>query len=486
MIAESIATKIEEYLEHEDIEDLLLRTDLAYFAEKVLNMEIVGHHERWSELCAKHIRVGINASRDHGKSFFFCFAYAIWRAYYNWIPKFDPKSFKSIPRVSLGYVFSNTQDQAIAHLELIKAEIESNPKLHHLIPPIRTNWSKKEIKLSNGAIIRARGWGTGIRGAHPCWIVCDDPLSEENLYSEIIRKKQKDYLFSAITPMIIPKGQIVVVGTPFHNDDLYADLAINEKYHFERFPALNDKGQALWPTRYSKELLEERKIEVGSTRFTREYLCVPISDESSLFPAHIIDPCCDSQFEMPNHLSPEDRAGIQVFTGVDLAMSAHVGADYTVITTIGVDQYKNRWILDIRRKKGMGMTEQLREIEDVYRNYNPMKIYIEDNNFQRVFKDELVKRTDMPVEGFTTTRYNKNSVERGVPSLQILFENKKFVIARKTERDRTITDNLIHELKCFTWVDGKLEGLGTHDDMVMSLWMANEAASSSAFSFTFA
>ena len=113
------------------------------------------------------------------------------------------------------------------------------------------------------------------------------------------------------------------------------------------------------------------------------------------------------------------------------------------------------------------------------------RIYIEDNNFQRVFKDELVRRTDMPVSGFTTTGYNKNSLERGVPSLQILFENRKFVIPRKTARDRTMTDILIHELKSFTWTDGKLQGLGAHDDMVMSLWIANEAVNASSFNFTF-
>jgi hypothetical protein len=166
-------------------------------------------------------------------------------------------------------------------------------------------------------------------------------------------------------------------------------------------------------------------------------------------------------------------------------MSSTVGADYTVITTLGVDEQGNRWIIDIRRKRGLSMMDQLREIQDVHRTYRPIKILIEDNSFQRVFRDELVRNTDLPVEGFTTTAHNKNSLEKGVPSLQILFENRKFVIARKTQRDRDLTDKLINELKCFTFVDGKLQGLGAHDDMVMSLWIANEAVNSYGFSFTF-
>jgi phage terminase large subunit-like protein len=470
-----------------DIEELLLRTDLSYFAEQILDMEISGHHEEWSELVAKNKKLCINAPRDHGKSFMFSFAYVIWRLYYNWIPSsLTGEQYKSIPRVSVGYIFSNTQDQAVNLLELVKREIESNPRLEHLIPASKEVWSKTALKLSNGAICRARGWNQSVRGAHPVWIVCDDVLTDEAIYSEMTRMKQIDYFFSAVTPMLVPGGQLIVVGTPFHQDDLYAKLRENKAYNFCRFPALSDIGaQPLWPTRYSKAQLVERKEEVGSTRFAREYLCLPISDDSSLFPERILTQCYDPSFEMPINLTQEDREQLRIFTGVDLALSSTVGADYTVITTLAVDKFQNRWIIDIRRKKGLSMNEQLREIQDVYKTYRPLNILVENNAFQRVFVDELVGRTDLPVNGHTTTAHNKNQFETGVPSMQILFENRKFVIPRKTERDREITDKLINELKCFTWQDGKLQGLGAHDDMVMSLWIANCAVNSHQFTYDF-
>jgi hypothetical protein len=156
-----------------------------------------------------------------------------------------------------------------------------------------------------------------------------------------------------------------------------------------------------------------------------------------------------------------------------------------VLTTIGVDKFQNRWVLDIRRKKGLSFGEQLREIQDVARQYKPLKILCENNGFQRIFSDTLVKHTDLPVEGYTTTASKKNSFEEGVPSLQILFENCKFKIPRRTSRCREKTDVLINELKCFTWAEGKLQGLGAHDDCVMSLWIANQAINSHDFSFSF-
>ena len=480
--------KIDPLLETDWLQDLMLRTDLAYFAEEILGIEVSHHHKEWSQLAAKHRRLAIEAPRDHGKSFFFSFAYPIWRAYYHWIPPILSEGFKSIPKICLGYIFSNTQDQAIKFLEIIKFEVETNPKLKHLLPEKRDTWSKTEIKFGNRAIIRARGWNMSVRGAHPVWITCDDVLNDETIYSELQRKKQIDYFFSAVTPMLVPGGQLIVVGTPFHKEDLYQQLLENKTYFFKRYSAL-DKSELvpLWPTRYTREMLLQKKEEVGSTRFAREYLCLPISDESSLFPEKIITDCYDTNYEMPTYLTTEERAQFTggIFTGVDLALSSTVGADYTVITTLGVDKFKNRWLLDLRRKKGLAMSEQLREIEDVHRAFRPAKILIEDNGFQRVFRDELVRNTDLPVEGFTTTAQRKNSLEKGIPSLQILFENRKFVIPRKTDRCRRITDYLVSELKCFTWSDGKLQGLGAHDDTVMSLWVSSEACNEARFSFSF-
>ena len=464
-------------------EEILLEKSLSYFAERMLNMEISHHHESWSDLIAEYEKLCVEAPRDHGKSFFYSFAYPIWRAYHNWLPEMPANLFKSIPRICVGYIFSNTQDQAVKLLHIIKHEIESNPNLTHLVPASKDIWSKTEIKLANGAIIRARGWGQGVRGAHPVWVVADDCLNDETIYSEVTRNKQVDYFYSAVTPMLVPGGQLAVVGTPMHQEDLYEKLRENPAYKFVRMPAINDMGEALWPTRYTQKMLLARKEEIGSTRFAREYLCTPISDGSSLFPERILLPCVDKTHTMPSHLTFEDHEILRVYTGVDLAMSSTVGADFTVIMTIGVDKQDNRWILDIRRKKGLSMGDQLREIQNVNKCFRPIKIYIEDNAFQRVFVDELTRNTDVPVQGFRTTGRNKNSLEFGVPSLQILFESRKFVFPYMTARDREYTDCVLNELKCFTYVNSKLQGLGAHDDTVMALWIANNALADSQFSF---
>lgn len=467
----------------------LRKNDLAFFAEDVLNMEVANVHKRWSQIVTIDEKLAIQAPRDHGKSFFFSFAYPIWRAYYNWIPTRlkDAKEFKSIPRVSIGYIFSNTQDQSIKLLDLVKREIEENPKLWHLIPDKKDVWSKTEIKLSNGAIIRARGWGVSVRGAHPVWIVADDCLNDESIYSGITRQKQIDYFYSAVTPMLVPCGQLLVVGTPFHQEDLYSKLKTNKAYTFHTFPAFNQRGEALWPTRYTKEMLLKRKEEVGSTRFSREYLCNAVSDGSSIFPDYIIEKCLEPNLEMKPYVTAQEYKELDIYMGVDLAISSTVGADFTVITTVGRRRDDGlRILLDVTRFKGKSMKEQLRTVQDIAHSFRPLKIYIENNGFQRVFVDELVQNTDLPVEGFTTTAHVKNDASRGVLQLQVIMESGRFVIPRKTEACREKTDTLLNELRSFSYVEGKLQGMGAHDDCVMSLWIAMECMNSGSFKYSFA
>lgn len=476
-----IERQYEELKNNTALYEAAMRADLSFFAEEVLGLEIAPHHLEWSEMIRKNKRLAINAPRDHGKSYMFTFAYPIWQVWRNWKPEITSTNS---PKYCLGYIFSFSQPAAIKFLRMIKMELMTNPKLQHLVPPENQKdrlWNQTEIKLTNGAEIRAVGFGTFTRGAHPAWAIIDDPLTDETLWSELIRMKDMDYYFSAISGMMVPGSQLVAVGTPFHARDLWGNLSQNPEYVFKKYQAIRPDGSVLWPTRYSKDQLEAKKREIGAIRFSREFLCSPISDEASLFPRALIEGCFEPEWSMPHEYKLND---LVVYTGVDLAMSTSVGADYTVITTIGVDKHGNRWLLDIRWLHGRNFTDQCNEIMQVYKAYRSVRILIEENQMQRVFVDVLRRHSDLPVSGFTTGA-TKNSLEKGVPMLRVLFENKKFKLPRKTERDRQLVDRLCDELSVFSWIDGKLQGVGGHDDAVMSLWLTNQAIEMGRFSFDF-
>lgn len=401
----------------------------------------------------------------------------------------------------IGYVFSVNQDKANEMLQILVEELTSNPKLAWLTPvDWERRWSKRRIRLTTGVEIRARGFGVKVRGGHPHWIVNDDILSDENIYSETIRGKTIDYYLSAITNMIVPGGQIATIGTPMHQADLYSHLRDSGRYVMWEKPALNrETGKALWPTRYNEKLLAERKQEIGSVRFTREFLVQPMSDDMSLFPSYLFDgaPFRQRAVSMGMPLAFWQTLGIRCYIGVDIALSAETGADYLVIFVLGVDGDGNRWVVDIHREKGVPYVRQLDLIVEFSRKYDAQLVFVEANQAQRVWGDELIRTTDIPIKKFTTIgkgkgagktmsqTANKNDLEKGVPSLRPLLENKKWRCPQGDTNSVVKAKIWIGEMNAFSWINGKVQGVGSHDDTVMACWIAEQAARRGGFSASF-
>jgi hypothetical protein len=475
------------------------RTSCTYFCAQNLSGPqeppyhgrfLVGpHHLEWDAIAANAERAVVLAPRDHGKSIYWSCGYPIWKCAYG-------------KRGDIGYIFSSNQDRANELLQIIVDELLNNPKLRWLVPPRHDNkWSKRRIILTTGSEIRARGFGVRVRGGHPKWIVSDDSLSDATLWSETQRKKDTDYFFSAITNMVVPGGQIIVPGTPFHMDDLYAHLQNLErakyksaKYIVWKKPAVDEKGQALWPARYDEERLAAKKEEIGSVRFTREYLVQPVSDDMSLFPSYLFEgepikqraislgryvegvprkyPLrpgdCDPLY-IPHPAEYWEQLGITTrFTGIDIALSAETGADYFVMVTLGLDAAGNRWLCDLFYARGLSFHAQLDTI-------HPALVYIEDNAMQRVWGDELIRTSDLPIKKFTTTAQIKNALDKGIFVLRPLFENKKHRLPVGDAESVERVQWLISQFVQFAWVDGKLEGVGAHDDGPVAYWISDAA-----------
>jgi hypothetical protein len=466
----------------------LLKSSLCLFAKDVLGLEIGPHLLEWGDMVMSHRRIAINAARDHSKSTFFSYAYPIWRAW-------------SEPGCEV-YLFSATLDQAMDFLDTIVYGNSDNtlrgmvdiPELQHLVPTredFRTNprvrLTRQRVQLTNGSRFRAIGYGKKIRGRHPKYVVLDDVLNDEDLSSETVRNKHIEYFRSAIVNMVAPDGQLVCVGTPYHMGDLWGWLRENEAYKFKVYPGIytDSRGEerALFPWRWTIDQLREKKKEIGSIAFTREILCRPISDDLSIFPQHLWPKLYATNLTLRPSLEAIRAAGLQTFMGVDIALSTSVGADYFVCFTIGVDAHGDHQIIDIYRKKGLSFKRQLELIEHYCRRYGVDLCYIESNQAQRVWSDEMKRTTDVPVKEFVTTAQNKYPLDKGVPSLRILLENEKIVIPRGDEYSRRMTNAWIGEAVQFGFVDGKLQGAGTHDDTVMAWWMATEARKRGGFSF---
>lgn len=375
-------------------------------------------------------------------------------------------------------------------MEILKGTIEGNDVLRErLFPDTRAvgAWASTNIVCKNGARLTCKGFGSSVRGAHPFWIVVDDGLKDNVIYSQLQRQKSIDYFHSVIMNMLVPGGQIVVVGTPFHASDLYGDLKTKKGWFVIEYPAIFPDGRILWPHRWSFFDLLDKRATQGNIIFSRENLCRPITNEASIFPLKVLE---RSLVRMENYVLVRNRDDFpikfnKVVVGCDFAISANVGSDYTVFTTWGVDdETGERWLLNFHRQKGMTFNEQMQTLRGINSRFRPDSMILEQNTFQQIFVQES-DRQGLPVVGHTTG-IDKYDLKTGWPGLAIDFERGKIHIPVGDDYSRNVKDLIFSDLGSVAFTDKGLESVGEHDDISSSFWLAKLGANLITTGFKYA
>ena len=217
-------------------------------------------------------------------------------------------------------------------------------------------------------------------------------------------------------------------------------------------------------------------------QFSREYLCEPIHDVASMFPNDILEKARNKELVLLDRAETEydeegEPAGVfgQHFIGWDTAIASDKNADFTAMTVLRTLPDDNtKQIVGIFHEKGVGGLAQKKQILLLNNRFQPDLIELEGNNFQRMFEAELKEmRNDIPIKTFMTTRQRKESM---FMSLLMAFEQGQIQTPYGDKRSREFTHKLETELNRFGMQkNGKLESVGTHDDLAMSLALANWA-----------
>ena len=180
------------------------------------------------------------------------------------------------------------------------------------------------------------------RGAH--LLLIDDPIkNREDADSETIRKKIKDWYTSTAYTRLMPGGRIVIIQTRWHEDDLSGWLLkehAHENWRVVNLPAVNERGEALWPEQYDIAALDRIKLAVGPRDWSALYQQRPSPEEGDYFKADWLRPVPD--------LPP--RATLRIYGASDYAVTAD-GGDYTVHVVVGLDPEGRMYLLDVWRKQ---------------------------------------------------------------------------------------------------------------------------------------
>jgi hypothetical protein len=359
----------------------------------------------------------------------------------------------------------------------------ANAWLFAASPTDFTGWidrlSSTQLRLASGAELLTRSFRTSTRGLHPDLLLLDDVLNDENSGSAYQRERSWEYFVHTLLPM--HPDRFVIVGTALHQADLLHRLRprnghLVHGFEWRRFRAITEDGRALWPDRHSfEELANLRDLE--PTMFAREYQNEPRDDRSTFFPYALTQQAIVAGSRLTLLPFYQKRPSEMVVMGADLARSERIGADYTVAVVVAYDigTYERR-VIAIERLRGLDFEAQIALFTDLAVNYSVDLALIENNGFQAWLVDELRKRPGGHVFFGDATGRGKMRVDLdGIPLLKAALLQGRWIMPSGDEESLAMARIWQAELGAFGWRDGRVEGVGEHDDVVIACWFVERA-----------
>ena len=355
------------------------------------------HHRRWIELlCDDTIkRVLLIAPPGHAKSTWASILYPAWLVGRR-------------PDVNIILV-SNTAEQAHLFSVAVRGTIEANEAHREVFPHLRPDrtrgWSESEwfVQRSEAtnkdSTMTALGVGGPIIGRRANLIIADDPCDQENTATEAQREKLKAWFRQSLLSRLNPGGRVVVIVTRWHHDDLAADLIASGDYTVVHMPAINERGEALWPERFPLERLERTRREVGTRVFEAMYQGRPTPGAGVIFKREWFGPFAG-------------RAEYEVIGQAwDTALKTHESSDYSACVTLGLRRdVKEAHVLDVWRGK-VEAPDLQRRMRELYLAWRPAWVAVEDTMggtaaMQYIKREALLPLVPVRVDRDKVTRAN--------------------------------------------------------------------------------
>ena len=373
---------------------------------------------------------------------------------------------------------SSTSGLAEEQLYFIKAILTSKiyrrywPEMVHVDEGKREKWTNSEIKLDHPArkqasirdpSIKTAGLTTNIVGLHFSHAVLDDIVTNDNAYTEEGRARVRSQyaLLSSIestgTDEDSSSAQEWIVGTRYHPRDLYNDtLEMSEDIYDKEGDMIGQDniyeiwqkevedrgdgtGEFLWPRQqnslgkwygFNREILAKKrgKYRTSPEQYRAQYYNNPndpdneFIDSFQYYDKKFIEQKNGSWYYKDNKLN--------VFAAIDFAFSLSKRADYTAIVAVGIDSYKNIYVLDIDRFKTDGKpSEYFKHILEMHQRWEFRKLRAEINSGQKAIVESLKESYIKPnglmlsIDEKMQTRHEGTKEERNTAILEPRYAN---------------------------------------------------------------
>lgn len=430
------------------------------------------HYEFVDLALSKENRVQVIVHRGGAKTTVLNTKMALYVASLGYMPNFltnkgERQNIKNL------MIFSGSEDQAIGLLEEIIFLWENSEVLQQTLTLEKATKKNARFRNENGDVMymQVKGSGQSLRGTkragkRPQLLLFDDILPDDALFSKTERQKVTKWFMSSVYPSVdVNFNKMIVVGTPFAEDDILLKMKRHTEFMTiecpvaNAFPVPKEEIVSSWADRFTPE--EIWKLYQGAKgldeegSFYREYMLQVTSDETRVFK--------DSWLKYFRYEDVKPQlSNMNFFTSMDLAVSKKRSGDYRVIATIGVDKNKN-WFL-VKLDVGQYNPSQVIEILFNHINmYRPLETRAEKASLQQVLDHfiqlEMAKTgTYFNYQGLELN--SSTNKEQRISALQPLFKTGKLWLP--SDRDEVSIAELDYEYKGFT-----KEGATTeHDDVL--------------------
>jgi hypothetical protein len=378
-------------------------------------------------------------------------------------------------------IVSNSDEKASEILGAVGEVITENPYYKEIYPHILPagEWKSGKLRVQRSATgmrdssVEALGIFSSATGGRADLLIFDDIVDYRNArQNPALRRQVKDVFYEVWLNLLEPDGVAWVLGTPWHEDDLYGELVDRCErqvggWMMWRKPCVvySGKGEErvrepLWPERWTLTHLRDREAEINDPAvFSRQWLLKTISSEEQVLSPPVW------RDDMDLSQIPPDWPR---FVGIDLASAMNRRGAFTVFFIAALGPNGKRYPLEIIRAK-MDFDTIVKTLVSVYERHKPYHMKVETNAFQAAVYTHIERsHPAIPLTAIVTGR-QKADYGIGIPSLGLEYDRKLWEVWRAKP--------LVGEDSVWAAYQDELLSYpaGRNSDIVMANWFTQRA-----------
>ena len=354
---------------------------------------------------------------------------------------------------------SVTTKVAEAQLSFIQKIFESAvfrkywPELVNTNKMQREKWTNSEIAVDHwrrqdfgirDMTIQTTGVESSITGLHYDVVILDDVVVLENSQTESERNKVRTW-YSLLSSVKNTDSVTKAVGTRYHPKDLYksmmdmeveiyndvGDVIDHEKVYTVSQRVVEIDGEYLWPRQMvthagkqkwygfnRRELAKKRAEYLDVMQFYAQYYNNP-NDPANANKLNF-------QYYDKGHLGYNPGGywsingnRLNVYAGIDFASTMNKRSDYTAIAVVGIDCFRNIFVLAIDRFKTDKISVMCSHLDKMYDKWRWLKLLAEVDGQQNLVAEQ-VKETNRDHGVYYTIEKEKHRDDKTIRTFSIL------------------------------------------------------------------